>query len=452
MMIANVFAKENAQANQFDFSLPAHTAEISEKLNADLKLKLEFTHVMLKAGEDLDIKIEKEIGIDKNPFDHPEKLSKLLNEEVGVYRSFFEKSLNIPKEKIGFFREVFNRIDWSKIIPMLKKAHLGIEVFFKKKGFGIGLAVMAGIMCEYLVPVTLIHLGLANLIPFSVMTPWSVMYSFIPGVIQKRKINSMLVESLGSQEKVMAYNKQQEEMSKLLHLSSPDDFLLPIRDLGDEVQSITIHQEAWWKRILPDFGFESKYLNDKTLRQFLEDNNVDEPYINWIQKNSSLDKNTKIVLIVNHLFSKGDSSIEQKFLEQFSDQLINLKTNPRWEETWNWVQNMKKIRKMSEVLKGIDQLPEETTPKEIAVLWEDILLPEYIQHLDLNYGEARNMVDQFEVLKAKLYLLPNEGIKEQTRGEIFSFLKKIIAGKNFKGCKNGPDKIVKYLLKEAVTH
>jgi hypothetical protein len=144
------------------------------------------------------------------------------------------------------------------------------------------------------------------------------------------------------------------------------------------------------------------------------------------------------------LYNQGDI---EKFELKFKDQFLKLKSNNHWEEVWQWTKKMKRMRNINDVLAGIDQLPKDIKPLEIATIWEDILLPEYIKYLDLSYSEARIMFNHFEVLKAKLHHLPNDGIEEKYRNEIFTYLKKIIGGKQFRGCKNSSGAITKYLLK-----
>jgi hypothetical protein len=421
--------------------------DITAKIDSELKLKVEFTHLMQKVSHDLDLKISKEFKPSENPFDQPEKLTRLLKEESVIFRTHYEETLHLPKESASKFRFLFDHLDWGKIVPFMKRAHLGIEVFFKRKGLGIGIAVMAGVFCEYMVPAALIHLNLAHFIPISMITPWATIYSFVPGIIQKAKINSMLLENLGSKSAVEAYKVQQKEMSAALKLLSPDDLMLPVRDSEGEIESVIIHHDTRWKKIISKIGFENDFLNLINLKKFISENNISDSYINWILEHKKLSNESRISLIVLHLYTLDNQGDIEKFELKFKDQFLKLKSNNHWEEVWQWTKKMKRMRNINDVLAGIDQLPKDIKPLEIATIWEDILLPEYIKYLDLSYSEARIMFNHFEVLKAKLHHLPNDGIEEKYRNEIFTYLKKIIGGKQFRGCKNSSGAITKYLLK-----
>jgi hypothetical protein len=257
----------------------------------------------------------------------------------------------------------------------------------------------------------------------------------------------MLLENLGSKSAVEAYKVQQKEMSAALKLLSPDDLILPVRDSEGEIESVIIHHDTRWKKIISKIGFENDFLNLINLKKLIFENNITDSYINWILEHKKLSNESRISLIVLHLYTLDDQSNIEKFELKFKDQFLKLKSNNHWEEVWQWTKKMKRMRNINDVLAGIDQLPKDIKPLEIATIWEDILLPEYIKHLDLSYSEARIMFNHFEVLKAKLHHLPNDGIEEKYRNEIFTYLKKIIGGKQFRGCKNSSGAITKYLMK-----
>ncbi|MGZ3809755.1 MAG: hypothetical protein ACXVCE_16855, partial [Bacteriovorax sp.] len=196
-------------------SLPEAAGVVEEEtmaLEKEFRLRAEFISVMIQAGEDID----RNVKVDKAIFDQPEKMMTLLQEKILVYHRFYEEALQIPTEKKEIFKKGFQSLNWEKISAIFKKTHIGVEIFFKRKGFGLGIAIMAGFLCEYLVPAILIHIGLAHLIPLSMMTPWSTVYSFVPGGIQKTKIRKMLNEALGGKAQVEAYLEQEDMLLKHL--------------------------------------------------------------------------------------------------------------------------------------------------------------------------------------------------------------------------------------------
>ena len=412
------------------------------QLEEEMKLRADFISLMLRVGDD----IEKNSNISSDLFNRPEKMVTLLEEKMAVYESFYEKGLMIPLEKKEVFKKTFLAINWEKVIPLLKKAHIGVEIFFKRKGFGLGIAVLAGMLCEYLVPVTLIHVGLPHLIPFSMMTPWSTLYSFIPGYIQKNKIRNMLTETLGGKAQVLAYEKQQENVFKVLHMHNPHDLLYPVGEVDGMTKVVVIRSQTLKETFFRLLGYRKDALSLVTVKKFLSDNSISDPYLEWILENENMNKDIKVGVISSHILSVGSPDVVENFQKIFSESILTLKNESNWEESWNWLQEMKKATSLNELFKKIKETPTNMNPKEVAIIWEEMLLPEYAVKFNLNYSESRRMYDQFNVLKAQLNTTNSLTIDTKTKNDIYFYLKKISAGKSFGGCKNSPLQVEKFLL------
>ncbi|MBC7537359.1 MAG: hypothetical protein H7281_00955 [Bacteriovorax sp.] len=416
------------------------------ELENDLHFRMDFISLMLQVGDDF----ERDAKIDSSIFNRPEQLSKLLQEKMKIYQYFFLEALKIPNDKKEIFKKTFLSFDWRKIVPILKKSHIGAEIFFKKKGFGLGLAIMAGILTEYLVPAILIHLGLAHLIPLSMLTPWSTIYSFIPGNVQKLKIRKMLSDSLGGKIQVEAYQKQQETLLKNLHMHSPNDLIFPVGESEGMIKSIVVPKVSWENRLLQRLGIKKSLFGYEAVQSFLSENSISDPYINWIVENNKLTKDMKTAFITGHLLSLNDENISSKIYQSFSENIITIKNNSSWEDIWNWTLMMKKIKSIDELFHKVGETPASIRPKEVAIIWENVLLPQYAIKFDLSYSEARRMFDQFEVLKAKLNTSESLELDEKTKNEIYNYIKKIIGGKSFDGCKNSPLQINQFLLRKSL--
>lgn len=413
-------------------------------LEGDLSSRMQFISLMLKTGEEID----REGEIDQALLNRPEKLTALLQNKIKIYYQFYEKALNIPIDQRALFKKMFLSMDWKKLVPLIKKSHMGIELFFKKKGFGLGIAVMAGIICEYAVPAILIHMGLPHLIPLSMMTPWSTIYSFIPGYLHKLKIKKMLNESLGGKIEVEAFLKQQENVLKNLHMKSPDDFIFPV-DIDENVtKSLVIEKSSLHNTIKDLLGFNQNRLNYDSLRRFIDSNSLNDSYINWIIHNDRVSKEVKAGFMASHILNLENPAIKIKFMEEYSEFVIHLQGKTNWEETWSWTQEMKKIRNFDELYKKIDEAPVGIGPKEFAAIWENMLLPEYAMKFDQSYSESRRMFEQFDELKVKLLNSKGSEIDYQAKDLIFKYLKKIVVGKSFKGCRNTPAQINQFLLRK----
>ncbi len=416
--------------------------ETGAEFDRDLQLRAKFISLMLQVGEE----IEHEVGDDRNLFANDRVMVSLLEEKMKVYEAFYETSLNLPVDKKAAFKKLFQGIEWKKVLPTLKKAHIGVETFFKRKGFGLGIAILAGMICEYTVPMVLIHLGLAHFIPLSMMTPWSTMYSFVPGAIQKLKVRKMLSETLGGKTQVNAYLKQQENLLKYLHMRDPEDFLFSINETESMNKTIVVQKERWIKSLIQRFGFKEDTLSYVTLKKFLDENSQNDGYVEWIMQNGNIDKELKVGFISAHLMNINDPEIVNKFQLRFSEQILYLKTNPNWEEVWNWTLEMKKVQSLEELIKKVSEAPDNLHPKEVAIVWEHFLLPEYTKEFDLSYSEARRMYDLFEPVKAKLKTSESSVFDERMKNEIFVYIKKITLGKSFKGCQNSSQQIGQFLL------
>ena len=440
ILICSLLICQNLWA--LDLNALSSRPEEYEQFSKELQLKTDFTRVIIEAGlridqanPDLDFKDEK-------------KITELVQTEVINFGKYYEKKLNIPAEKISKFQLIFKNLNKEQIIKIMKKAHLGIEFIFKKKGIGIGIAIICGMLSEYLVPIALINIGLAKFIPFSMMTPWSVIYSFVPNLIQKANIQSMLTETLGDSDKVKAFKAQEDEIYSLLKISNIDDVLLPFNEMNQEVEYLIINHVPFWKKILIKIGFKEKGITEEKILAFLEDNQARSAYVNLIAEDSKLKSTEKISLLTEYIFSSTDENLKDLFRIQF-DESINkvIKQSGDWEDIWSWTIKMKKAKTLDEVLSISKEMPENVTPAQLALIWEKILLTDYIKKMELNFSSGRKFVNGFELFKTKLYLKKSADSRDELIQETFLYINKVKLGHHFKKCQNSPIKILNYLVK-----
>lgn len=439
LLILSVFNSQMSFAISFDFF--QDKPEIYEKFSSELDLKTEFTRIIIETG----LKIDRE-----NPnldFSDEKKINNLIQQEISNFGNFYLEKLKIPKEKHSKFKLIFSNLKWEQIKKILKKAHLGVEFIFKKKGFGIGIAIMCGALSEYLVPFALINIGLAKFIPLSMMTPWSVIYSIVPNLVTKIKIQNMLEATLGDKEKVKAYLAQQDEIYNLLKVSGPSDLIIPLKDMNQELEYLVVNQHPWWRSVLSKIGFKPDGISLNEVITFLEDNQVANSYTNSIIEDSNLSNFEKINLITEHIFSRSDSNISDKFRLTFNESINKvIRKDNHWELIWEWTLKAKKVSTIEELKVLTQNLPEQMTSYHLALIWEQILLPEYVKKMDLNFTTSRKLVTDFELYKTKLNLKTSQATKEELVHETFNYLNQVALGHHFKGCKNNPQKIMTYLL------
>lgn len=433
----------SAQAIAQESLVPAMNSLEGIRLEAELKEEAEFIKLMLQVGEQID----REASPTEEIFNNPQKMAKILQSKMEIYHHYFEQSLKIPAEKKGIFKKYFLALKWENIVPVFKKAHMGMEVFFKKKGPGVAIAIMAGFAAKFSLVYILTSVGLAKFIPILALIPLPVYFSFIPSYLNKLKVKKMLIEELGGEIQAESYLKQEKNLLKHLHMKGPNDLLLPIAEEGALIKSVVIQKETLKTSVLERLGFNKDALNLNTMQTFLAENNISDPYLDWIKTAEHIDKEMKVSLMVNHIFSMGNKSVEESFQNQFSEKILLLKGNKNWEEALNWMQDMKKAQSLDEIISKVDETPASLHPKEVAIIWETYLLPEYIENFHIGYTKERAMFTEFESLKALLNTTESSSLDEGTKNKIFTYLKKVSNGDKFHGCENTPMKINQYLLR-----
>lgn len=421
----------------------------------ELKERFKFTSLVLKVGSEIDEKIQTEFKSNENPVEHTKRLARILDESMGSYEEFYTEHLKLDRYQSKKFRDYFRNIEWENVISTFKKTHLGIEVFFKKNGIGLGLAVICGALTEYIVPTILIHIGLAKLIPLSVMTPWSAMYSLIPNLMYKAKVNSLMEETLGTKDRVKFYKSQLEEIAHVFQQENPDFYLIPIStaENSDEIKTLIVHQEPKWKRLFPFIRNRSKDLNFGTLKNFLNENHVDVPYINWVLSHKKIDNELKVAMIANHFYATPESEILELFEKRFAEKVKMIRDVPNPEKLWLWIKAMKNVRTFDELMTTGLRYEGSMSPVLMAQLWEDILMPNYIEKLNIGYSEARDMQLQFEVFKARTISLKSEWPtlspyerRLKLHHEVSFFIQRLGKGKGFKGCQKTNLEVLNFLL------
>jgi hypothetical protein len=414
-----------------------------QQVEKEMMFQLKFMKLMLQVGADID----SEVGSDQKIFNQPAKMTELLKKKLVVYHQFFESSLQIPEAKKSEFKKYFLALKWENIVSVFKKSHMGMEVFFKKKGPGVAIAIMLGFVCKFTIPVILSSMGLGHIIPYVILLPYPILFSFIPGQLNKLKVKKALIDDLGGKAQTDAYFQQQAMTLKAMHSKSPNDFLIPISETNDLTESAVLERSSIKNGLLEKLGFHKDNLNLKSIKKFISDYNASDDYIEWVTTTKTLDNDLKAILLTSHIFSIGDKDLESIFKKQFSTNITILRKSSHWDSILDWTQDIVKARDFEEMLAKLEQAPQEMTPKELAIIWEEMLLPEFVVNFHMDYSAERAMYADFDVLKAKLNLSSSQSFDLKTRNEIFTYLKKAKGGNHFGGCSNSPAKIAQYLLK-----
>ncbi len=405
-----------------------HAQEVTPDY-AVFKMELALSHLMVDVADSLDGKTPE----GTNPFENPEKLQSLLREEAKKFEAFYERSGLIPDEKIPAFRNFVSSFKWDNIVLHMKRAHLGIDVFLKRKGYGFALSVMAGKAFKMGLMWFCMHHHLEAALPVIMTVPWLVLATSIPSKWQNRQIENDLKTVLGSESAVNAYREQEKMFLKVYHLSSDKDFFLPLETMEDtNISAVIIKNNGKMKRLLNLIGMNEDELTLINLKKFLKNQSFSSGYINWILKNKSLDDQAKVALISFSLIESED--LKLKFQLQFQSQFRTFKSNGRWEKILSWAQVMNQVQDVDELIKGLESLPEGLQAREAALVWSDLLFPEYLQKLNLTHKEGRELVLKSEGLKARLLTLPETASTDEIKSEFTTFIGKVLSDKPGKRC------------------
>lgn len=432
IMKKNVFLCLILIFSVFTTNLPAAETEsnvITELSGQELQLHLQLTHLMMETAESLDRKLPE----DKNPFENTSALQVAIKEEVMKFERFYEKTGMIPDEKIPAFRKFISLVKWDNLIVLMKRAHIGVEVFFKRKGYGIALSLMLGRVIEASMAYFCVHHNLQPLLPFVMAAPWGVLAASIPVKLQKMKIESQIKETLGGDEQLKAFKAQQDKMLEVMGLASEKDFVLPLEMLDEgTTNAVVIKHSTPWNHFLNFFGLKQDELTLMNLKSFLKDNNIDSGYIKWLLKNKNLDETAKLALITHTLFNNED--VREKFQLRFSSKFKTFSANKNWNDLVQWTQKMKGITEVDDLIVAFKNLPSSLSPKEAALIWNEVLFPQYLEHLNLNFEEGRNLVLQSDSLGARLSMLPANATSEDIQREFLTGLSQMLSDTPGKRC------------------
>jgi hypothetical protein len=413
-----------------------------EGLKAEYRFSLEFTNVILQIGHE----IERE-NPDITNFEDIDKVKfeKIFKEKIDTYAKFYADSLEVPPSKKNIFLEPFRAMKVSNVWELFQVSFKKVKVLFKRKGFGVAIAVMMGMISDYVVPGILINIGLPQLIPISAMTPWSMMYSTIPGSVEKLVVKRKIINALGSKEKYLQYRDHLETVQKELRLKNPDNFLFPLRQLGDETEVVVVARKTWVKSMMGKLGFFQDSVSYQSLLRFMVGNGITNDYVQYVMT-LKVDRKVKTTLLIQHILSSDDEKLKLSFRKTYSKQIFKLKTRDQWAGLMDWTRNMMDAGNIDEMNKLMNKVPDQMDSREITALWEHMILPRYAEEFDIDYVEYRKLVRNFEAMKARLNEEVDKSFKEAGRDLFFNYFSKSFNGSSIGGCSRTHYQVLKALV------
>lgn len=440
------YAQVHEIAEQFD-------NEALRKIKSNIDFSVEFTSLILKVGEQIDDEIsssEKYATVDDLLYAKDAKIESILKSKVNDFAKFYEDNLNIPQGKLAKFKNHLSRIKWNEIVPILKTSFVGLSAFFKRKGVGLVVAMLAGQVLEYSVYFSLYSLGLAKFIPISMAIPYGTTLTIVPSIEERFRIKRKLTKLLGGKEQYRAYQLQMKKSLEKLKMKRPDQILFPIEVPHENPQTINaliLSKKTWWHSFLTRLGLNPRDLSYPSLNLYMLMNQIEDEYIKWVKESDALNHPMKTALIVEHLMRTLDEKSRLKFQKRFANNFTQVKRSHYWRALEDWTLKIMQANDVDEIRRMMANIPPGVAPQQVLELWENIILPHYSTSLKMSYLSYRRLKEKITLLKGISYSEKQENWNEY-------FFKKFdeVLGEslhiNFPECRHPEGMAVKFLLRQ----
>jgi len=412
-----------------------------QQASSELDFELKFAKAVLRISEEINLIDPTGEKILQYAGDNlPAPLDKPTFELFDLYAKHY-LTQPLPEKAV---RKLKGQLKWSAVKKIIKQSTIGADVFFKKKGMGISIALILGMCTEYTMYFILFHVNPA-LLPISAAIPYGTTYAFFPGFFRKIKEKKELIKVLGSKEAFEAYSEQKKIALKNLHLKNPDSILLPLKEVDGIVEAAVIPRTLWWRNIIQWMGLSKDSLTYSSLNLFLLTRFENDEVLRTIRDLPELNNDQKTAMMLRHLYASGDEklllSLKQKFGEAFT-QIRQRPTTPGLKE---WTQSMMKASSREDILSGLKNVPSQANPKEVSIIWKDILLPSYIENMSMSYFQARRMIEKFVSTQAILENQVGETMDREAIHHLALYVERVW-DKNIRSCSNSAPIIFRKLL------
>lgn len=385
--------------------------ESLRKIKSDIDFSVEFTSLILRVGQQIDDDLKEkgsvqDARVDDFLYATDSKIESILKEKVSYYAQFYEENIDIPKGKIEKFKYYLSRVNWSELIPIIKKSFVGLSGFFKRKGVGIVVAMFVGQVMEYTVYFSLYTLGLSKLIPLSMAIPYGTLLTLVPSVEERFRIKRKMTALLGGRDQYRAYQLQMKKSLEKLKMKKQDQILFPLRlpdTPEDAVDALVLSKKSWWHSLLTRLGLNPKDLSYPSLNLYMLMNQIEDEYIIWVKDSDALTHPMKTALIVEHLMTTLDGKDRLKFQKRFANNFTQVKRSHYWRALEDWTLEIMQAKNVDDIRRQMASIPYGVTPQQILELWENIILPHYSTSLDFKYTSYRRLKEKITLLKGLSY-------------------------------------------------
>lgn len=383
--------------------------ESLRKIKSNIDFSVEFTSLILKVSETIDQEISSgphDAHVNDFLYANDAKIEQILKDKVKYFAKFYEENLEIPAGKMAKIKYYLSRIKWKEIIPIIKKSFVGISAFFKRKGVGMVIALLAGQTLEYCMYFTLYSLGLAKFIPLSMAIPYGTLLTIVPSIEERFRIKRKLTKLLGGKEQYRAYQIQMKKSYEKLKMKKPDQILFPIEMPHQDpkkIDALILSKKSWWHSLLTRLGLNPRDLSYPSLNLYMLMNNIEDGYVTWVKESDALTQPMKTALIVEHLMRTMNEDARLKFQRRFANNFTKVKRSLYWRALEDWTLQIMEARDVDDIRRMMANIPNGVAPQQVLELWDTIILPHYSTSLKMNYFSYRRLKEKIAILKGLSY-------------------------------------------------
>ncbi len=418
------------------------TQALDQELLGQLDLRLKLNSLILEVAAQIDREHPA-----LTPWMPEDRITAVFKEKAKHYAEFYLARIdNLGPQQKSVFLRAFEKIQWHNIVKLWKQSSLGIQTMFKRKGFGIAIAIILGLVSEYMVPLILTNLNLHWLLPIAPFIPYQVIYSLVPKKIIDLRIRLKLSRSLGGHRAYQAYMHQEKLVRANLKKMKVDDLLLPLGENLHATEVVSLGHSRWFKSLIQRFGFNDSTFTYTTLRSFMRENEIHDDYIKMIVEHPRMKDWQKAALITPHLFETLEEEKLTLFRERFDKSILQLRSLSPWEGFEKWTGDLLRAKSVAEINQLLLEVPPGTPSRLILDVWDKIVLPKYASHTKFNYFHYRRLVEDFSVMRAEILNNAQEGWNLSVHQKFLHYLGTSVGDKAFTDCQNSGQQVLRFLL------
>ncbi len=377
------------------------TSLFAKDATSELDFTVKFASLVLKTGE----KINRDLGTAHFSELEDAKIEEIIRTRIDDYLVFIKDETNLSSAQFQFIKRYFAKIKGKNLVEIIKSTQFGLEVFLKKHGVGIAIAMGVGQIVNYVLVYVSYLMAMPQMIPIVQLFPFSWAFAVTPAIYQKIKVKRKIIEILGGREQYRAYNLQIK--MGLSKIKKSHNLILPLSTefiQGEAyTSSLLIEKSDWMSKYFSHLGFNKRKLNFNNLKNFIKKEKIEDAYINKIITNGFMDKELKTILISTHILGSDKNKNILKFKAVFSNNFIKTQAITSWDKLEKWTLDLLAHSDRLTIRESMFNIPADTPPEVIFEIWEHILMPHLATMRDVKYKAFRKFKEEMQALKAWSY-------------------------------------------------